>query len=102
MVYRFDFFKRIPANETSLVRFKALHSGQCNVVVMYWTLDMDQDGATVVSCSPGWVEPSPWRDHWMQAAYHLKNPTHVEEGEDLELIAKHDQYSMWFDIHKAE
>uniref|UniRef100_A0A146KTV0 Protein arginine N-methyltransferase 7 n=1 Tax=Lygus hesperus TaxID=30085 RepID=A0A146KTV0_LYGHE len=100
-VSRFDFFKPITANETTLTQLEATEDGEGNVLCVYWTLDMDQDGETVVSCAPEFVEPTPWRDHWMQAVYHLKSPTRVCKGDEIELVSKHDQYSMWFDIHRS-
>ncbi|CAB0008525.1 unnamed protein product [Nesidiocoris tenuis] len=100
-VFKFDFFKPICSDETTMTTFRATADGQANVVCVYWTLDMDQNGQTVVSCSPKFVEPSPWRDHWMQAVYHVKDPMQIAKGDELELISKHDQFSMWFDVHKT-
>lgn len=106
------------------------HILNCHAVLMWWQITMDQAGDINLTCAPSWQQPGgagpnsvPWRDHWMQAVYHLPPPivpVHytmsrtIKDGpppkdlvglatsEDLVLTAAHDEYSMWFDVSLAK
>ena len=43
-----------------------------------------------------------WRDHWMQAIYYPYNHVTVAKGDQVKVVAKHDEYSLWFDILKND
>lgn len=80
---------------------------------MWWDLQMDTEGAVTLSCAPFWAHPSneqksnsksteiPWRDHWLQAIYHLPRELRVSQNDQLCLSCSHDEYSFWFDLVKA-
>ena len=78
----------------------------CHAVLMWWDLTMDQTGNVMLTCAPHWEQPGsqgpdtvPWRDHWMQAIYHLPQPVAIPEGGvPLRLTAARDEYSMWFSL----
>ncbi|XP_014248298.1 protein arginine N-methyltransferase 7-like isoform X2 [Cimex lectularius] len=99
-VFNFDFYKKIEHNRLQEVDFKCVQDGRIDSIGMYWTLDMDQEGETVISCAPSFIEETPWRDHWMQAVYHLPTSVEVAKGEQVKLYAQHDQFSHAFHIQK--
>lgn len=39
-----------------------------------------------------------WRDHWMQSVYFLPAEENVSEGEELNLVVSHDDYSLWYSL----
>ncbi|XP_077424796.1 protein arginine N-methyltransferase 7 isoform X2 [Vanacampus margaritifer] len=83
-------------------QFVAQTSGQAQVVLSWWDLDMDPSGTIVCSMAPSWTYPqpktAPWRDHWMQSVYFLPAERQVAEGEDLSLTVCHDDYSLWYSV----
>ncbi|KAK8730718.1 hypothetical protein OTU49_007885 [Cherax quadricarinatus] len=107
--------KDISCDEITRVKFETLASGDCDAVLMWWDLRMDQDGEVMLSCAPYWAHPNlvdkcwkgssediPWRDHWMQAVYYLPQPRTVLQDTTLTLLSAHDEYSLWFNIQKDE
>ncbi|XP_073986199.1 arginine methyltransferase 7 isoform X2 [Rhodnius prolixus] len=102
-IFKFDFCKSvIPYNETSKISFEALTNGMCTSVAFWWELDMDAAGETVISIAPSFVKVTPWRDHWMQAIYHLHKTLPVKQGAQLELVASHDKYSNFFHLFEKQ
>ncbi|CAH1398647.1 unnamed protein product [Nezara viridula] len=86
-------------DDNNLSEVTAVADGEAQVVLMWWELDMDSED-TVITCAPSWYEPSaPWRDHWMQAVYHLPKRFHVKEGQKFALLSSHDEFSFWFNIY---
>uniref|UniRef100_A0A8D2ZLX3 Protein arginine N-methyltransferase n=1 Tax=Scophthalmus maximus TaxID=52904 RepID=A0A8D2ZLX3_SCOMX len=81
-------------------QFVAQSSGQAQVVLSWWDLDMDPSGSIVCTMAPSWKYPqpkmAPWRDHWMQSVYFLPVERGVTEGEELNLTVCHDDYSLWY------
>lgn len=64
---------------------------------------MDVDNKITLSCAPSWAHPDanrkiPWRDHWMQAVYYLPKEMDVQEGQEVNLISCHDEFSLWFNL----
>ncbi|KAL0968259.1 hypothetical protein UPYG_G00264410 [Umbra pygmaea] len=103
-MFSVDFSKPVsssPRSHTS--SFKAQSSGQAQVVLSWWDIDMDPSGSTVCSMAPSWTYPdpqsAPWRDHWMQSVYFLPVDRKVLEGEELSLTVSHDDYSLWYSLH---
>lgn len=64
---------------------------------------MDEENKIILSCAPAWAHPEgneqPWRDHWMQALFYLPEEVTVAKGDELDLIANHDEFSLWFNLH---
>uniref|UniRef100_A0A8D3DKD6 Protein arginine N-methyltransferase n=1 Tax=Scophthalmus maximus TaxID=52904 RepID=A0A8D3DKD6_SCOMX len=83
-------------------QFVAQSSGQAQVVLSWWDLDMDPSGSIVCTMAPSWKYPqpkmAPWRDHWMQSVYFLPVERGVTEGEELNLTVCHDDYSLWYSL----
>ncbi|KAA0202799.1 hypothetical protein HAZT_HAZT008656 [Hyalella azteca] len=109
-MFKFDWSGRdIPLSTTDTVHVSFLSrldkSLECHAVFMWWHLIMDQDQDIVLSCAPTWAERDSslaWRDHWMQAVYHLPRPfiplTAHSSSKPLILTAARDDYSMWFSL----
>jgi protein arginine N-methyltransferase 7 len=38
---------------------KALRSGKCDAVFMWWEIFMDPDKKVLLSCAPKWAHPDP-------------------------------------------
>ncbi|XP_058835290.1 protein arginine N-methyltransferase 7 [Topomyia yanbarensis] len=101
---------------------KIKHSGVPQAVFMWWDLKMDLEEKILLSCAPFWAHPDyevlrknsiatktphqnliPWRDHWMQAIYFLpKQKTALIKGQDVNLDAYHDEFSLWFGIDQPD
>ncbi|XP_043563162.1 protein arginine N-methyltransferase 7 [Chiloscyllium plagiosum] len=105
-IFRVDFSKAVsslPARHT--VQAKATASGQAQVVLSWWDIDMDPEGSIKCTMAPYWVHPTPkniqWRDHWMQCVYFLPKELPVEEGECLHISVMHDDYSVWYSLERS-
>lgn len=104
-MFSVDFSKPVSsAPQTHFSTFEAQGSGQAQVVLSWWDLDMDPSGSIVCSMAPSWTyeDPSaaPWRDHWMQSVYFLSEQSAVSEGEELSLTVCHDDYSLWYHLQR--
>ncbi|KAJ7997782.1 hypothetical protein DPEC_G00215690 [Dallia pectoralis] len=102
-MFSVDFSKPVSsAPQSHSSSFRAQSSGQAQVVLSWWDIDMDPGGTIVCSMAPSWTYPdpcsSPWRDHWMQSVYFLPVERKVEEGEELSLTVSHDDYSLWYSL----
>jgi len=108
-VFEFDlacYSAPIKKNDKNLQKFKALNSGLCTAVFMWWDCFTDPDHTVLLSCAPKWSHPNPasmpWRDHWMQAIYYPTSEIAASAGEELLLHSNHDEYSLWFDVTTAQ
>ncbi|XP_026094644.1 protein arginine N-methyltransferase 7-like [Carassius auratus] len=106
-MFRVDFSKPVSsAAQSYMAQFKAQTSGRAQVVLSWWDIDMDPDGNIVCTMAPSWnySDPHtyPWRDHWMQSVYFLSAEENVSEGEELNLIVSHDDYSLWYSLTHSE
>ncbi|XP_067929621.1 protein arginine N-methyltransferase 7-like isoform X2 [Watersipora subatra] len=105
IVFRFDFCGRekLPLESHTQIEFKVDRDGVCHAFFMWWDLDMDMRGDVQLSCAPHWEHPLPfdkiqWRDHWMQAIFYPSFSLPVVQDARYVLDAKHDEYSLDFDI----
>lgn len=81
-------------------------------VLFWWDLFMDYEEKILLSCAPYWAHPSglsakdlPWREHWIQAIYHLPANTEafrLKKGDIFKLGANHDEYTFSFDSRGKE
>lgn len=79
-------------------------------VLFWWDLWMDWDESILLSCAPYWAHPSgqklsdlPWREHWIQAIYHLpanSSTYDLDAGDNLSIVAFHDEYTFSFSDQK--
>lgn len=102
-MFSVDFNKPVSSTQqTHCSRFVAQCSGQAQVILSWWDLDMDPNRSIVCSMAPSWTytDPStaPWRDHWMQSVYFLPEQSAVRAGEELSLTVCHDDYSLWYSL----
>ena len=93
----------IPRTDRTVRRLVSERSGDCDAVMMWWDCWTDPDNTILLSCAPAWASHHPpaslpWRDHWMQAVYYPSSQTQVRQGDTVELVACHDEYSLWFDV----
>lgn len=102
-MFSVDFSKPVSsAPQSHCCQFVAQSSGQAQVVLSWWDLDMDPNGTIVCSMAPSWTYPqpkmAPWRDHWMQSVYFLPVERRVKEREEFSLTVCHDDYSLWYSL----
>lgn len=94
------------ASQSYSSKFQVQASGQAQVVLSWWDIDMDPEGTIVCSMAPGWTyadpKECPWRDHWMQSVYFLPAEVSVREGEDVSLTVSHDDYSLWYNLSSSQ
>ncbi|XP_062402866.1 protein arginine N-methyltransferase 7 [Sardina pilchardus] len=94
------------ASQSYSCKFQAQASGQAQVILSWWDIDMDPEGTIVCSMAPSWTysdpKECPWRDHWMQSVYFLPAETTVREGEEVSLIVNHDDYSLWYNLSSSQ
>jgi type III protein arginine methyltransferase len=111
----FDFSRKIPEHEKKCIEFVAQEDAKSTTIFFWWDLNMNESGSIKLSCAPHWSHPDteelsenskneivrqnaiPWRDHWMQACFHIQNKT-LKKGEQYQLSAVHDKFSWNFDI----
>lgn len=108
-VFEFDWTSQSPYERSAVLTGDAECDGEAQAVFVWWDLKMDVENKIILSCAPYWAHPlykndrtvkMPWRDHWMQAAY-FPTQRKFKKGDQLSLIASHDEYSMWFDVKKG-
>ncbi|KAJ8272236.1 hypothetical protein COCON_G00110950 [Conger conger] len=102
-MFSVDFSRPVSsASQAHSCRFEVCSSGQAQVVLSWWDIEMDPDGTIICSMAPSWTYPDPksypWRDHWMQSVYFLPVEQSVTKGEELSLTVSHDDYSLWYSL----
>ncbi|XP_043471337.1 protein arginine N-methyltransferase 7 isoform X2 [Leptopilina heterotoma] len=117
-IFHFDWSGKVPLqfDEKTSVPVKPIANGKAHAVFMWWDIQMDTEGENILSCAPVWEHPFvksdvekgidqdlltrkiPWRDHWMQAIYHLPAETPIQMNHEVSLIGCHDEYSFWFNL----
>ncbi|MGA1150648.1 MAG: hypothetical protein ACO3UL_06150, partial [Flavobacteriaceae bacterium] len=95
-VFTFDFYdiQRCAMENENNLTFKIDKEGTCNAIAMWFKLHLDED--IMLSTSP-YKEKGPT---WQQAVQYIKE-VNVKEGEDLEIEAKHDTYSISYSFVEA-
>uniref|UniRef100_A0A4W3HFA4 Protein arginine N-methyltransferase n=1 Tax=Callorhinchus milii TaxID=7868 RepID=A0A4W3HFA4_CALMI len=105
-MFRVEFSKAVSsASAQHTVQVPATASGQAQVVLSWWDMDMDPEGSIKCTMAPHWAHPSPdniqWRDHWMQCVYFLATESTVQKGDRLHLTATHDDYCVWYKLQDS-
>ncbi|CAF1006102.1 unnamed protein product [Adineta ricciae] len=79
--------------------------GQIDAFVMWWNLDMDEDGEIQLGTIPSWcyddkdkAQHIQWREHWIHGIYYPQQPKAVKANEHVNLYGFHDEYSLYFDV----
>lgn len=82
------------------------------LILFWWDLLMDSEGEIVLSLKPQFPKTGiddlsvPWREHWIQAIYHLpaasngntSNGQILQMGSKVDVIASHDEFSLSFSL----
>uniref|UniRef100_UPI00358E46C4 protein arginine N-methyltransferase 7 isoform X1 n=2 Tax=Myxine glutinosa TaxID=7769 RepID=UPI00358E46C4 len=105
-MFSFEFSKLESSSPASCTRVvPCLHPGLTHCVFSWWDLQMDPEGKIVCSTAPRWAckkpEDAKWRDHWMQCLYFLPEAVSISLGDDLELTASHDSYTVWYSVNNG-
>lgn len=105
-MFSVDFSKQVSSSTACHSRqFEPLTSGQAQVVLSWWDIEMDPEGKIKCTMAPFWAHSDPeelqWRDHWMQCVYFLPQEEPVSPGSSLCLIAHHDDYCIWYSLQRT-
>ncbi|XP_059988615.1 protein arginine N-methyltransferase 7 isoform X5 [Lagenorhynchus albirostris] len=105
-MFSVDFSKQVSSSAASHSRqFEPLASGQAQVVLSWWDIEMDPEGKIKCTTAPFWAHSDPeelqWRDHWMQCVYFLPEEEPVVQGSALCLVAHHDDYCVWYSLQRT-
>ncbi|XP_037672277.1 protein arginine N-methyltransferase 7 isoform X2 [Choloepus didactylus] len=105
-MFSVDFSKQVSSSAACHSRqFEPLASGQAQVVLSWWDIEMDPEGKIKCTMAPFWAHSDPeglqWRDHWMQCVYFLPQEEPVVQGSALCLVAHHDDYCVWYSLQRA-
>lgn len=102
-MFSVDFSKQVSSSAACHSRqFVPLASGQAQVVLSWWDIEMDPEGKIRCTMAPFWAQTDPqelqWRDHWMQCVYFLPQEEPVVQGSPRCLVAHHDDYCVWYSL----
>ncbi|XP_076988924.1 protein arginine N-methyltransferase 7 isoform X1 [Tamandua tetradactyla] len=105
-MFSVDFSKQVSSSAACHSKqFEPLESGQAQVVLSWWDIEMDPEGKIKCTMAPFWAHSDPeelqWRDHWMQCVYFLPQEEPVVQGSVLCLVAHHDDYCMWYTLQQT-
>ncbi|XP_055342794.1 protein arginine N-methyltransferase 7-like isoform X2 [Paramacrobiotus metropolitanus] len=106
-VYDFVFCHRnnLRFHDEKTIQLMPLGMGRCDAIFLWWDLKMDPEGEVILTCAPSWAQQDatgidmalcPWRDHWMQAVYHLTPQLKIHPGNPFYVHSVHDEYSFNF------
>ncbi|XP_013359370.1 PREDICTED: protein arginine N-methyltransferase 7 isoform X2 [Chinchilla lanigera] len=105
-MFSVDFSKQVSSSAACHSRqFEPLASGQAQVVLSWWDIEMDPEGKIKCTMAPFWAHSDPkglqWRDHWMQCVYFLPQEEPVVQGAAISLVAHHDDYCVWYTLQRT-
>ncbi|XP_031197145.1 protein arginine N-methyltransferase 7 isoform X2 [Mastomys coucha] len=105
-MFSVDFSKPVSSSAACHSRqFVPLVSGQAQVVLSWWDIEMDPEGKIKCTMAPFWAQTEPqelqWRDHWMQCVYFLPQEEPIVQGLPRCLVAHHDDYCVWYSLQKT-
>ncbi|XP_051030386.1 LOW QUALITY PROTEIN: protein arginine N-methyltransferase 7-like [Phodopus roborovskii] len=105
-MFSVDFSKQVSSSAACHSRqFVPVASGQAQVVLSWWDIEMDPEGKIKCTMAPYWAQTDPqelqWRDHWMQCVYFLPQEDPVVQGSPQCLVAHHDDYCVWYSLQRT-
>ncbi|XP_028624345.1 protein arginine N-methyltransferase 7 [Grammomys surdaster] len=105
-MFSVDFSKQVSSSAACHSRqFVPLASGQAQVVLSWWDIEMDPEGRIKCTMAPFWAQTDPqelqWRDHWMQCVYFLPQEEPIVQGSPRCLVAHHDDYCVWYSLQRT-
>ncbi len=107
-VFRFDFsqHKLIRVKEHIQKTIEVTSSGRCDVLFLWWQLQMDPENTIRISTAPNLSQGDPdiviWRDEWKQAVYYPRKSMIVRKGQRVLLHGSHDSQRLWFELSRTE
>lgn len=94
-VFNFNF--KLLDNKNNFIEEKILenitcdYDGQIDAFIMWWNLDMDEDGEIQLGTIPSWcyddqekIQNIQWREHWIHGIYYPRQPKIVKANEQVE------------------
>lgn len=103
--YIFPEMKELENEESERLHLMAETEAVCHAVVMWWMLQMDQDGDIQLSCAPHWAHPDgrnqAWRDHWIQAVYFPPKEIKVVPWESFSLVVRRRRCNICVSLSKS-
>lgn len=105
-MFSVDFSKQVSSSAACHSKqFVPLASGQAQVVLSWWDIEMDPEGKIKCTMAPFWAQTDPqelqWRDHWMQCVYFLPQEEPIMQGSPRCLVAHHDDYCVWYSLQRT-
>lgn len=105
-MFSVDFSKQVSSSAACHSKqFVPLASGQAQVVLSWWDIEMDPEGKIKCTMAPFWAQTDPqelqWRDHWMQCVYFLPQEEPIMQGSPRCLAAHHDDYCVWYSLQRT-
>lgn len=105
-MFSVDFSKQVSSSAACHSKqFVPLASGQAQVVLSWWDIEMDPEGKIKCTMAPFWAQTDPqelqWRDHWMQCVYFLPQEEPIMQGSLRCLVAHHDDYCVWYSLQRT-
>ena len=110
------------SQEKILENITCSDSGQIDAFIMWWNLDMDEDGEIQLGTTPAWCYADAetraqvqWREHWIHGVYYPQQSKIVKSNDQVRSIRSsimpistflfqvslycfHDEYSLYFDV----
>ncbi|CAF1630395.1 unnamed protein product [Rotaria magnacalcarata] len=108
-VFNFNFKNLNEANnfteETILENIQCDYDGRIDAFIMWWNLDMDEQGEIQLGTIPTWCYDDPekaknvqWREHWIHGIFYPQEPKIIKAKDQVSLYCFHDEYSLYFDV----
>lgn len=95
-LFAFDFnnMASVQSQVTRLVPARSLSRGKAHAILLWWTMQLDEEGKYVLETTPF---KSVWRNHWKHCLYYLPKETQIETDE-FDIFACRNDYYLWFDL----
>ena len=97
-IFNFEFFHSLDTHaSSSTVRILVSSDGIVHGVMLWWKLyllspTIDPDRKCFYTTEPG---KQNWQDHWLQVVYPLPEPIPCNEGDEAEIIFRHNGLHIW-------
>jgi predicted RNA methylase len=98
-VFSFDFadIQKCAEDSQNLLTFEVNADGTCNAIVMWFNLYLDEEDTILLSTSP-YEDKGPT---WQQAVQYIQE-VNLRKGDQLQIQASHDTYSISYELADSE
>ena len=98
-VFSFDFadIQKCAEDSRNLLTFETTVDGTCNAIAMWFNLYLDEEDTILLSTSP-YEDKGPT---WQQAVQYIQEVT-LRKGDQLQVQASHDTYSISYELADSE